>query len=143
MRIFASVCLLTVGIFAAQDKMDDAEFMSFIARNGKNYTDKQEMDSRKENFKNSKKIVQKLNATSKGTFFDLTHFADLHEHEKERLVSYGESVRQAVMEDFTKAEAYLRSDGRRMLAGESSLGPTDEVKSVNWLEAGKVTDVRW
>ena len=146
MRILTSVSLLAMGLYAAQNnKMDEAEFMGFIAKNGKNYTDKQEMDARRENFAKSKKIVQRLNASSRGAFFDLTHFADLHEHEKERLVRYGESFRQAIMDDLTKAEGYLHSHGRMLSGGGSggSFGPTDEVKSVNWLDAGKVTDVRW
>ena len=70
--------------------------------------------------------------SSKGAFFDFSPFSDMLPEEKEQMKGGEAIIDPAAHENFKQTQK-----GRNLSSSDS------EVRSVNWKEAGKVTEARW
>ena len=97
MRVLFSLTMLSAATLASDlDDMGHRDFMAFIATNGRNYKNVEEMATRRSVFDQAKEVVKNLNATIEGIRFKVNHFADMTEDEKSEMSQAGDRMRESV-----------------------------------------------
>ena len=139
MRVLFSLTMLSAATLASSlDDMGHRDFLAFIATNGRNYKNVEEMATRRSVFDQAKEVVKNLNATIEGISFKVNHFADMTEEEKNEMSQAGDRMRESVGKHFESANT---KDHRRRLT--STDDDDSWMHSINWKEAGKVTEAWW
>ena len=108
MRALFTFSMLTAAIFASHmvdlDEMGHKEFMAFIAANGRNYKNVEEMATRRQIFDKAKEVIMDLNTTIKGVSFKVNHFADMTQEEKEQMRKAGETLLESTYMHFEEGK---------------------------------------
>ena len=97
MRQIFALALLS-GFVLAKNSNDDADFLNFAAKHGKNYKNQSEFSHRKNNWKLATWEVASLNASSTTATYEVNFFGDLDQSEKDQFFGISAAEAEALQD---------------------------------------------